>query len=305
MSKRGYISRYSLIIQKLRTKPYATFEEIEKYIAHQSKYDDSLSISFSLRTFQRDVKEIYSLYGIDIEYSKIEKGYFISNEAEGNNAQRMMEAFDVFNSLNIAQDLSLYIQLEKRKPQGTEHLYGLLHAIKNKVQIKFLYKSFWEPEIVEHIIEPYALKEFRSRWYIIGNDTKDETIKRFALDRLPELNITNKKFTKPKDFNIEDYYRYCFGVITPDNLNDKPKDILLSFHPNQGNYIKTLPLHETQQIILDNDDELRVKLKMHITHEFLMELLSFGSNVKVLKPGLLIEIIKSMHKDSLALYEDR
>ncbi len=43
----------------------------------------------------------------------------------------MMEAFDMFNSLNLAQDLAPLIYMEKRRPQGTENLYGLLDAIKN------------------------------------------------------------------------------------------------------------------------------------------------------------------------------
>ncbi len=126
MSKRGYISRYLLILKKLKAKPYSTYEELQAYIENQFDYlqmlDDSLQVGFSIRTFQRDVKEIRNIFGIDIEYSKSKKGYFISqNEREHMNFQRMMEAFDLFNSLNLAQDLTPFIHLEKRRPQGTEN----------------------------------------------------------------------------------------------------------------------------------------------------------------------------------------
>ena len=98
MSKRGYISRYLLIIKKLKTKPYSTYEELQGYIDNQFDYlqmqDDTLNIGFSKRTLQRDIREIRNVFGIDIEYSKSQKGYFISqNEAENMNFQRMMEAF--------------------------------------------------------------------------------------------------------------------------------------------------------------------------------------------------------------------
>ena len=134
MSKRGYISRYLLILKKLKVKPYSTYEELQAYIENQFDYlqmqDDTLNIGFSKRTLQRDIKEIRNVFGIDIEYSKSQKGYFISqNENENMNFQRMMEAFDMFNSLNLAQDLTPFIHLEKRRPQGTDNLYGLLHAI--------------------------------------------------------------------------------------------------------------------------------------------------------------------------------
>ena len=126
MSKRGYISRYMFILKKLKVKPYSTYEGLHAYIENQFDYlqmqDDTLNIGFSKRTLQRDIKEIRNVFGIDIEYSKSQKGYFISqNENENMNFQRMMEAFDMFNSLNLAQDLTPFIHLEKRRPQGTEN----------------------------------------------------------------------------------------------------------------------------------------------------------------------------------------
>ena len=35
----------------------------------------------------------------------------------------MIEAFDMFNSLNLARDLAPFIHLGKRRPQGTENLW--------------------------------------------------------------------------------------------------------------------------------------------------------------------------------------
>jgi predicted DNA-binding transcriptional regulator YafY len=234
MSKRGYISRYLLIIKKLKAKPHTTYEELQSYIENQFEYlqmqDDTLNIGFSKRTLQRDIKDIRNTFGIDIEFSKTAKGYFISqSEMENMNFQRMMEAFDMFNSLNLAKDLTPFIHLEDRRPQGTENLYGLLHAIKNKLQIKFSYQKFWEEESAIRTTEPYALKEFKNRWYVMANDSKDGNIKSFALDRLTNLEITNTKFNSPPTYNIEERYRYCFGIISPND--EKPQEIVLSFDP--------------------------------------------------------------------------
>lgn len=305
MSKRAYLSRYLLIIKKLKAKPYSTFEELQSYMDNQLEYlrmqDDSLEMGFSKRTMQRDLKEIRDLYGLNIDYSRSSKGYFIrQNETDNMNFQRMMEAFDMFNSLNLAQDLTPFVYLEKRRPQGTENLYGLLHAIKNKLQIQFSYQKFWEEEISKRTVEPFALKEFKNRWYIMAKDRKDGNIKSFSLDRLTDLEITNQKFKYPVNFNIEESYRYCFGIISPNN--EKPQEIILSFEPFQGKYIKTLPLHHTQEILIDNGEELQVKLKLCITHDFIMELLSFGSNMEVIKPKLLVNKIKSEHQKAFRQY---
>jgi len=295
MSKRGYISRYMLIVKKLKAKPYSSYEELQSYIDNQVDYlqmrDETLSIGFSLRTLQRDIKEIREIFGVDIEYSKSNKGYFINQgEMENMNFQRMMEAFDLFNSLNLAKDLNPYILLEKRKPQGTENLYGLLHAIKNKLKIKFAYQKFWEEEASNRVTDPYALKEFKNRWYLITKDNKDAKIKTFPLDRITHFEITNRTFAIPKDYNAEDSFRFSFGIISPDD--QEPQEIILSFDPFQGKYIKSLPLHESQEVLVDNEDELQIRLKLWITHDLIMELLSFGSDMKVLKPKRLINEIK-------------
>jgi predicted DNA-binding transcriptional regulator YafY len=305
MSKRGYISRYLLILKKLKVNPYSSYEELKAYMENQFEYmqmqDDHLQIGFSKRTLQRDLKEIRNVFGIDIEYSKPNNGYFITqNENENMNFQRMMEAFDMFNSLNLAQDLTPFIHLENRKPQGTENLYGLLHAIKNKFKIKFTYHKFCDEEFSQRTVEPLALKEFKNRWYIIAKDSKDNSIKSFALDRLSNLEITNQTFLYPANYSIEQSYRYCFGIESPNGK--EPQDIILSFEPFQGKYIKTLPLHHTQEILVDNDDELKIKLKLCLTHDFLMELLSFGDNLTVIEPKSLVNQIKEAYKNAYKQY---
>jgi predicted DNA-binding transcriptional regulator YafY len=305
MSKRGYLSRYMLIVKKLKTKPYSTYQELQGYIDNRFEYyqihDETLNIGFSKRTLQRDIREIRNLFGVDIEYSKSNKGYFINQtERENLNFQRMMEAFDLFNSLSLAQDLTPFVLLEKRRPQGAENLYGLIHAIKNKLEIRFHYKKFWEEEGSERSVSPYALKEFKSRWYILGCNNKYGSIKCYALDRLTNLEITSKNFEVRKNFDVEEYYRHCYGIISPDQ--GEPEEIILSFNPFQGKYIKTLPLHETQEIFVDNENELQIKLKLYITFDFMMELLSFGDNMKVLKPVSLVNAVKEAHVKASARY---
>ncbi|MEY4110440.1 MAG: hypothetical protein RLZZ46_795 [Bacteroidota bacterium] len=53
MSKRGYISRYLLILKKLKSKPYCTFEEIMDFMEDEFEFlqtqDDGLQVGFSKR----------------------------------------------------------------------------------------------------------------------------------------------------------------------------------------------------------------------------------------------------------------
>jgi len=85
-------------------------------------------------------------------------------------------------------------------------------------------------------------------------------------------------------------------------LKNLRKEVILSFEPVQGKYIKSLPLHESQQILVDNITELQVRLMIYVTYDFEMELLSFGEYVKVLKPDSLIARMKNRYSSALERY---
>ncbi|MBI1838050.1 MAG: WYL domain-containing protein [Flavobacteriia bacterium] len=148
--------------------------------------------------------------------------------------------------------------------------------------------------------DPLALKEFNNRWYVLLHDEKDKRIKTFALDRLSELTISNTKYLSEKPFKVEEHFKYCFGIISPDDA--VPEKIILSLDSFQGKYIKTLPLHESQKVIIDNEDELRIQLNLCVTHDFIMELLSLGDCLKVVEPQSLIKKIKKNLKNTLEQY---
>lgn len=305
MSKRGYISRYLYIVQRLKSRPYVSFEELQSYLDGKLEQmhllDDTLTVGFSKRTLQRDIREIRNLFGIDIGYSRTNGGYFITpNEMDSQNFERMIESIDLFNSLKLSQDLKPYIHLENQKPLGTENLYGLLHAIKNRLKIRFSYKKYEEAEESARHADPYALKEFKHRWYLIANDLGARKIKCFGLDRMTGLEITNAAFDYPESFRVEDYYRHYFGIFSPDD--SKPEEVILSFYPEQGNYIKSMPLHASQEILVDDDKEFRIKLFICVTFDFIMQLLSYGDYLKVLSPDSLVKKIREEHRRAFKLY---
>ena len=299
MSKRESLSRYNLIIKKLKQHP-ASFKEISEYLELESEIQ-GYNFSIEIRTFQRDIQDILALYDIEIKYDRHIKAYRIDKDEQPEVTARILEAFDTFNALNISERLSNHIHFEKRKPQGTQHLYGLLHAIQKKVQIHFVYDKFWNGELTDRTVEPLALKEFKQRWYLIAKDLKDETIKTFGLDRLSELEISKTTFLMEEEFNPNEHFKYCFGIVGPNDT--APDDIILSFNRVQAKYIKSLPLHDTQEIIEENNKGLLIKLKLFISLDFIMELLSYGNSVEVIEPMELRKAVKGIYSKALGKYQ--
>ena len=298
MSKRESIARYNIIIKKLRKYP-ATLQEIMNELELESEIQ-SYKFTISKRTFQRDLADIRGIYNIDIQYNFATGKYYIDYDDQSTLHERIFEAYDTFNALNLTDRLSRHIHFESRKPQGTENLYGLLHAIKNKRQIKFTHQKYWDNEPTNRQVEPYALKEFKNRWYVLSNDLKDNQVKSFSLDRITNLEITKTPFIDTINFDVNEHYKYCFGIISSNG--QKPQEVIISCNPLKGKYIKSLPFHESQTVLIDNETEVRIKLYLVITYDFMMEILSHGDNMRILAPENLITELKITYQKALSQY---
>lgn len=300
MSKKQFIKRHHLIINKLRSNP-CSFKDLQDYLEKHS-IDDEENYVISKRTFERDVNEIREIYKIDIEYNRSQNVYEITQDADEVKTDRLIESFQIFNALSISDSVSNHIIIEKRKHFGTDNMHGLLHAIKNQFEIRFTHEKFRKEnnEKQTRLVYPLALKEARNRWYLVVQDPKDSVYKTFGLERISDLEITRKKFEYPKDFNPDSKFKYSFGIITD---GTKPEKIKLWLSHDQANYIKSLPLHHSQNVVSENETECIIELYMSPTYDFVMELLSMASEVKVLEPKSLQEEIKSKLLKTLNLYK--
>ncbi len=175
------------------------------------------------------------------------------------------------------------IQTEKTiVSKGIDFIEPILKAILEKQIINFDYKKFSDLSYSKKILLPILLKEDKNYWYVIGISENKKLPTTYALDRMKNLIITNKNFVPPS-FNANEYFKYSFGITVSD---EEPIKIVLSFTTYQGNYIKALPIHETQEIITDNEKELRISVIVKPSYEFYSKILSYGDCARVISPRL-------------------
>ena len=299
MAKQDFLFRYLAVVNKLRRSGEATFREINEYLEKESEFLDR-PFSVSKRTFIRDLNEIRELFKIDICYDFSKKVYYIAEDQQSDLNNRMLESIDTINTLKMVTDLTQYMFFEKRKAHGTHHFYGLLHAIRNRVVISLTHHKFDSEQPVDRLLEPYALKESKGRWYLLAKDRKDRRVKTFGLDRVTAFQATPGRFDYPSNLDVNEMFRYCFGVINPDN--EQPEEIILSFEPGQGKYITSYPIHESQEVLMDTTKELRIRLMLYVTRDLVMEILSYGRAVKVISPKKLAKEIKTICEETAIQY---
>ena len=283
MAQREQIYRLMLLAELLKRKQKGvSYDEAYDYLDRKFR-DKGFDLKFSEKTFKRDREQIADILGIESSYSRTEKNFKITEMEIEEGTETVFDNILLIDAYRQTKGNSDIMLFEKRKARGLEHLNGILHAIQNKKIITFNYTKYWDEIPQKRVLEPYALKEFNYRWYLLANEkNKDDfKLKTFGLDRVSSLEITHSTFTK-KTIDVDLLFKYSFGIISC--LDEDPIEIVLSFDAVQGKYIKSLPLHHTQEIMSENAENLVIKLFLVPSFDFIQQILSHGDFVEVISP---------------------
>ncbi|MBN9295849.1 MAG: WYL domain-containing protein [Filimonas sp.] len=180
-----------------------------------------------------------------------------------------------------------YVQFESNHLlKGLEHITPLHQAIMNKTALLINYKSFKSKDVQQNIYFPYLLKEYRNRWFLIAKNKKGKQLVTLALDRFVSFEEASKeKFVEYKGVDFERYFGELLGVTRTEV--DRPHKVTLHFTPDHAPYVKTKPLHASQQIMRDDENGMIIRIDVILNFELEREILGFGECVKVLSPRLL------------------
>ena len=309
-----------------RLHKYPTMEFIRE------KIEEQIGVSISSSMFSKDLQQMKNM-GAPIEYDRYSKGYFYSQEGYSmqefpltsdeiealdfstallqqlkgtrmfeqfeNAINKVIEGYHISKITGVSESHILQIE-EPIKIGGNEWLELILKSIVNKEVLIVKYNPFGK-EAKGHEFSPYLLKEYRNRWYAIGFSASSNYVVTFALDRIKTITKSNAKYFIDPQFNPTDFFKYSLGIIQ--RHSKKPEKILLSFTSEQAPYILSQPLHKSQEVVFENDDEVQVELYLYITQELKMTILSYGENVQVISPTVLKKEIKEIIQKMSILYK--
>ena len=91
------------------------------------------------------------------------------------------------------------------------------HLMKQNVRITAMYQKYSSAEAKKFIIEPYCVKLFHRRWYVLGRIADSDDFRTLSFDRIKTLTITGIKFEMDADFDAEQYFNDSFGIVNDDN----------------------------------------------------------------------------------------
>lgn len=269
------------------------------------KTELSEGIPMTRMTFNRHRAAIEEIFDINIECNR--KGgyiYYIENEEilKNNSLKHwMIDSLSVSNILLESSSLKDRILLENI-PSGRKHLQPIINAMKQGRKLLIEYQKFGKLGVRRIIVEPFAIKVFKQRWYLLAADDKWLIPAVYALDRITSLEETGDSFEFPKDFDAETFFKDCYGVLC--GTKDEAQKIVLRAYPPYVNYLRTLPLHSSQKELNNTDDYADFELYLRPTFDFRQELLSQGDEIEILKPQALREEMNRLLQRMLHRYNN-
>lgn len=297
--------RYLWLVETLNRTQGATLKEIKTAWLNNSllnPYGEELAE----RTFYNHRKDIERMFDINIICNRSE-GYRYQIEDElpdERNSMRkwMLNNFTLNTLLNENRDLHQHILLED-VPSGHNYLIPIINAIRNRQPVAITYRGYWKPEPQTLTAEPYCLKLFRQRWYLLALKREKGELRIYPLDRIEQLDTLNDSYTIPDEFDAEAYFSNFMGVLT--DHEEDVQTVQIRVYNEQSNYLKSLPLHHSQKIIKESDRYVDFEYYITPTHDFWQALLMYGHELEVLKPVWLRDEFLYIAGEMTKLYKKR
>jgi predicted DNA-binding transcriptional regulator YafY len=323
MKNKNALTRYRLIDNRMtiRQKPAPSLQDLVEYVSEKMgspisvaaiqkdiyamRYDESLGF---FAPIEYDIKKRayvytdpnYSIHHIPVseeDLQGLELAIGILEQFKEIPAIKLFDdaisrlASTVKQSREKQNDSSVLLLDRPRRYQGIEFMADIVDAIHTKHVLRVLYQPFSKTEAKKHTVHPYFIKEYNGRMYLIGkaiHPTKESKFLTFAFDRMQDVLKMNQVFHE-EEMDRANYFKSAIGITLPDTM---PEHILIQVHPQQIQYLKTQPIHHSQQIISETPESVTISLDLVVNYELKTLLLSFGDKLKVLQPEHLAQDIK-------------
>ena len=282
MSTAGLINRYVWFVTTIYNRGPISLADLQhRYESHFGRGEE-----LSERQFHRYTDAVEELFDIEIKYSRTQRGYVVADREDIDNMgmrKWLLQTFSVSSVLHESQDLKNRILLED-VPSGQQHLTTIVDAMREGVKLSMTYQSFGAANPTTFDVEPWCVKLFEQRWYMLGMSDK---LRIYALDRIKALEPIERKFKLSKKFDAAKFFEDYYGIIIGDE-DFGVESVALKVDSWQSKYLRTLPLHHSQVEVERNEEYSIFEYRLCPSFDFRQKILSMGGAVEVLAPANLI-----------------
>lgn len=300
MSYHGLFKQYIWLLNTILRAKRISFEEINRKW-QQNYLNDGAPLSRT--TFNRHKAAIEEMFDIVIDCDRHDGyKYYIDNPEvlTDNSIQNwMFSTMSVNHILSESQEVHDRILLESIPSDG-DFLHQVIDAMKANLLIEIEYHRYGTTDVSIMTVEPYCVKLFRRRWYILARGVESRNFFVLSFDRIKSLTTLTENFKFDSTFNAETYFSDFFGMVHNNAIG--LERIIVRAYAYEQYYLKDLPIHHSQEIVAQTPNYTDFEIKLRPTPDFVGHILSRGEYLKVLSPQWLADEIKQKHEDSMKIY---
>ena len=280
-----------------------------------TKWEDMWGNEYSRRTFNNHREAVYEVFGIQIGCNRSSNRYFVeySESVSDENAETawLINTFTVNNMLSLGKErLSGRVSVEDI-PSGHRHLTSIMGAMTENTEITIDYQKYTSEEASTYTLRPYAVKEFAKRWYLVAWCMERKGIRVYGLDRIKNLEISDRKFKMPKSFDVDELFATSFGIYIPE---DKGQTIVFRTTQKEANFLRDLPIHSSQREMEPKDvrrlfpettpisEDVFFEIFVCPNDALIMEFCKHGARLEVMAPEAVREAVAAELKKAAGLY---
>lgn len=257
-----------------------------------------------IRTFHEYKKGIKEMFGVDIECDRSRNVYYVKNPEvleDNKPAQWLLDKYSIpkgFSAFNLLKDRVLLEEI----PLGQAFLGRIMEAMRQNVELTVDYQQYQREDLQTFHFQPYALKVYNHRWYLLGYLKEQKDVRTIALDRIHTLDKLTTTFSLPAKFDAHKYFENVIGIYVDKNL--PVKNIRIRTYGTLADYLRSTPLHNSQREGRSKHGEFaEFTYRLCVTPELVSQLLSMGERVEVLEPETLRGEVKRKLIDCLNRYK--
>ena len=248
-------------------------------------------------SFKRYRDEIFDLFGLVMECDNEHRYYFDNPHAIDDHSINSWLLSTMTVNAVLSESASIRDQIILGPVMaGERFLPTIVDALKRHRCLRLGHQKFgFEPS--ERTVEPYALRAWEGRWYLLVRT--DGEFKKFSLDRIHSLVMTKEHFQRLKGFSADAYFSEYFGVLTDDT---PMAHVVLRATGSTPNYLRTKPLHHSQRELEHTETYTDFALDLRPTADFIGELLRHKKGIEVLEPADLRQKMRETLEEMLNIY---
>jgi predicted DNA-binding transcriptional regulator YafY len=168
----------------------------------------------------------------------------------------------------------------KRYAQFADTIRMLNDAVLSQQTVAMKYRTGRSGAESERGLDPYRVWYRSGGLYVIGHDHQSGEVRTFAIDRIVEIEATDKSFEVAPSFDFDTFVSSAFGVIS-----ETPVAVRIRFDSDWKNHVMEHTWHPSQKIAELPDGGLELTMEVGGTTEVRNWVMSFGAGAEVIEPS--------------------